>query len=52
MVIWASDRIIWLLTSHIPGKVDCDADCESRHFQMEHEWMLDKKKFYKLLSIN
>lgn len=40
--LWAYDKNSWLSASHIPGKVNCDADYESRQFQTEHEWMLDK----------
>ena len=36
-------KIFDYLHLHIPGKFNCDADYESRHFKMEHEWMLDEK---------
>ena len=42
---WAYERNIWLTAAHIPGKINCKADFESRHFKEEYEWMLDKQVF-------
>ena len=43
--LWAFERQIWLSSEHLVGSLNVTADYESRHFQMETEWMLDKSVF-------
>lgn len=42
---WCSERGIWLSASHVPGKENLEADFESRNFNDDTEWMLDKHIF-------
>jgi len=40
--MWCIDRHIWLSAAHIPGKQNIVADSESRHINVDTEWMLNK----------
>ena len=45
---WAIDHDIWLTAAHIAGKNNCEADVQSRHFNDQVEWQLNKHIFSKL----
>ena len=49
---WAEDKNIWITAYYIPRKKNYDADPESRKKQTELEWMLNQKKFTKIISIS
>ena len=40
---WCIPRGIWISAAHIPGKLNCQADFESRNFHTDMEWMLNPK---------
>ena len=44
------DTNIWIITSYIPEKESYDADAESRKKQTKMEWMVNPKKFTKIIS--
>ena len=46
---WDEDKNIWNTASSIPGKVNCD-DAESHKKQTEPKWMLNQKRFTKIIS--
>ena len=48
--IWsfAIDRNLWLVATHIPGKMNIVADKLSRNFAWETEWQLNPKSFKRL----
>ena len=48
MWLWASDRNLWLSSSHVPGILHVTADRESRVFNIDGEWMLNPLMFQKL----
>ena len=43
--LWSIDRNIWLSSSFIPGKSNIHADFQSRNFQQDNEWMLNRSAF-------
>ena len=45
---WCIQRNIWVTAAHIPGRLNIDADRESRKFQEETEWKLNHKQFQKI----
>ena len=47
---WCLDRNIWLLCSHIPGKINNEADKLSREFSDQTEWHLDHDIFLQICS--
>jgi len=46
---WCIIRNIWLSAVHIPGRLNTGADEKSRVFSDNHEWMLNKHSFDKIL---
>ena len=46
---WCILRNIWLSAVHIPGRLNTGADEKSRVFSDNHEWMLNKHPFDKIL---
>ena len=42
---WCQDRRIWLTATHIPGKLNVEADKCSRVFNDRTEWMLNRDVF-------
>ena len=42
---WAEERKIWLIASYIPGRLNVEADFESRHFSGDTEWSLNESIF-------
>ena len=42
---WAVDKHIWLLAAHIPGKLNVEADFESRRNDTTTEWKLNPLDF-------
>ena len=48
---WAIDRDIWLSATHIPGKLNKEADQASRVFNDRTEWMLNPKVFSDVSAI-
>ena len=40
---WAKSRDNWLTATHIPGKLNVDADRESRETETRTEWMLNRE---------
>ena len=48
---WCIQRKLWVSATHIPGKLNVDADTKSRHFQDKHEWMLDRVVFNDILPL-
>ena len=51
MWLWASDRNLWLSSSHVPGILHVTADRESRVFNIDGEWMLNPLMFQKLHTL-
>ncbi len=41
IILWCKARNVWLSTSHIPGKLNMEADQASREFNDDTEWSLD-----------
>ena len=41
IILWCKARDVWLSTSHIPGKLNMEADQASREFNDDTEWSLD-----------
>lgn len=48
--LWCVSRNIWISTAHIAGKSNEQADLESRHNEMEAEWMLNKISLSRALT--
>ena len=50
--IWqfAISKNIWLSASHIPGKLNVEADIESRKHETQTEWKLSRKAFEKTMK--
>ena len=48
--LWAYNRQIWISSEHFVGALNVTTDFESRNFQKETEWMLDKSVFWKINS--
>ena len=46
---WAIDRGIWLSSSHIPGKLNVEADEESRKSEARLEWKLEETLFQEII---
>ena len=46
---WCIIRNIWFSAVHIPGRLNTGADEKSRVFSDNHEWMLNKHSFDKIL---
>lgn len=46
---WCTARNIWLSAVHIAGRLNTGADEQSRVFSDNHEWMLDKHSFDKIM---
>ena len=46
---WCISRNIWLSAVQIPGRLNTGADEKSRVFSDNHEWMLNKHSFDKIL---
>ena len=42
---WAEERKVWLIASYIPGRLNVEADFESRHFSDDTEWSLNESIF-------
>jgi hypothetical protein len=42
---WCRSKNIWLTVSHIPGKLNIEADVKSRHFNDNTEWQLNTGTF-------
>ncbi|CAG2233745.1 unnamed protein product [Mytilus edulis] len=45
--IWCFEHQIWLIATHIPGKLNTKADYQSRNFNDQIEWQLNKNNFEK-----
>ena len=48
---WCKTRNIWLSATHIPGKLNIEADRQSRLFNDRTEWKLNPKIFSKLAEV-
>ena len=48
--LWAYSRQIWISSEHLVGALNVTVDFESRNFQKETEWMLDRFIFQKINS--
>lgn len=46
--IWCIEHQIWLIATHIPGKLNTKADYQSRNFNDQIEWQLNKNNFEKV----
>ena len=47
---WCIQKHIWITASHIPGKLNVEADHRSRQFNDGSEWMLNPAKFQEIAS--
>ncbi|XP_068704131.1 uncharacterized protein [Montipora foliosa] len=47
---WCIHRNIWVSAVHIAGKLNVDADFQSRSFSDKHEWMLNRNVFTEILT--
>ena len=50
IILWCKARNIWLSISHIPGKLNVEADQASRVFNDDTEWSLDSNLFADLVA--
>lgn len=50
IILWCKDRNVWLSISHIPGKLNTEADKASREFNDDTEWSLDPGLFNNLAT--
>ena len=48
---WCNQRHIWISAAHLPGKQNTIADFQSRKFNDQTEWMLNKNMFKQLIQI-
>ena len=48
---WCNQRHIWISAAHLPGKQNTIADFQSRKFNDQTEWMLNKNVFKQLIQI-
>lgn len=46
--IWCIEHQIWLIATHIPGKLNTKADYQSRNFNDQIKWQLNKNNFEKV----
>ncbi|XP_063436212.1 uncharacterized protein LOC134717647 [Mytilus trossulus] len=46
--IWCIEYQIWLIATHIPGKLNTKAEYQSRNFNDQIEWQLNKNNFEKV----
>ena len=47
---WAIKSRLWLSSAHIPGRLDREADEESRKTELRIKWKLNRTLFYNLLE--
>ena len=50
IILWCKDRNVWLSISHIPGKLNTEADQASREFNDDTEWSLNPGLFNNLVA--
>ena len=48
--VWCKEKDIWLTIAHIPGKLNVEADANSRKFNDATEWKLNCDIFQKLIE--
>ena len=48
---WAKSRDNWLTATHIPGKLNVEADRESRETETRTEWMLNREIIRKTVDV-
>ena len=48
--VWCARKNIWLSASHLPGKLNVDADTSSRVFNDRTEWTLNKAVFHNITT--
>lgn len=48
---WCIEHNIWVTATHIPGKCNLEADVQSRQFNDQLEWQIDKNKFQILCQL-
>ena len=48
---WCNQRHIWISAAHLPGKQNTIADFQSRKFNDQTEWMLNKNMFKQIIQI-
>ena len=46
---WVIKRKLWLSSAYIPGRLNREADKESRKSELRIEWKLKRKNFNKML---
>ena len=49
--LWCATRHIWLSASHIPGRLNVQADLQSRRVNIDTEWMLKPLLFRRLCTL-
>ena len=49
-LLWCKDRGISLAVTHLPGKLNVEADLASRHFHDDTEWSLDTHVYNSLIT--
>ena len=49
-LMWCKDRGISLAVTHLPGKLNVEADLASRHFHDDTEWSLDTHVYNSLIT--
>ena len=47
---WCQDNDIWVSAAHIPGHENVEADYESRNFDDDKEWMLNRNIFARVVD--
>lgn len=47
---WGINRNVWLTSAHIPGRLNREADEESRKTELRTEWKLNRKIFNNMLN--
>ena len=47
---WCANRNIWITADHLPGRLNTVADCMSRKFNDNKEWMLNKQAFENIIK--